>query len=70
MLHNKQDKLNKVVVLMKSNKKWDFKNVVRTQGTLLSALWRPKWGGNLKKYIYIYDSLCYTAAHCKTATLE
>ena len=31
------------------------------QGTLLSALWGPKWEGNPKKrgYMYIADSLCY-----------
>ena len=37
--------------------------MVRTQGTLLSALWRPKWGGNLKKYIYIYMILFAVQQH-------
>ena len=34
----------------------------KAQGTLLSALWQPKWEGNPKKkgYIYMADSLCHT----------
>ena len=33
------------------------------QETLLSALWGPKWEGNLKKELYVYttDSLLCTA---------
>ena len=33
------------------------------QGTLLSALWCPKWEGSAKKrrYLYAVDSLCGTA---------
>ena len=41
------------------------------QGTLLSALWWPKWEGNLKKsgYMYMYDGFTLlhqqNLAHCK-----
>ena len=34
------------------------------QGTLLGAVWQPKWEGNPKKrgyIIYVADSLCHTA---------
>ena len=41
-----------------------------TQGTVLNALWLPKWEGNfLKKeglYVCIADSLCYAAEINKT----
>ena len=38
----------------------------RAQGALLSALWRPKWGGNVKSRdicTHITDSLCCAAAN-------
>ena len=39
MFHNKQDRFNMLRVLNKSNEQRDLKNMVRTQGTLLNALW-------------------------------
>ena len=57
---------------------WSFvynRKLLRTyciaQGTLPSALWRPKWEGNSKKGIYVYLRLIHFAPqqkltqHCK-----
>ena len=29
-------------------------NMMETDGTLLSTLWRPNWGGKLKQSDYMY----------------
>ena len=39
-----------------------------TRGTLLSAMWCPKWEGNPKKGIYVYIQLIYHTVQQKLNT--
>ena len=57
--------------------RWLMRTYHRALGTLLNALWWPKWEGHLKWGVYLYthitEPLCCTeelAQHCKPPVLK